>query len=83
MLERSGKTFDLIFMDPPYDRELEKHVMESLKDSCLIDEDTLVIIEASLGTDFSWAGPTGYEVVRTKEYKTNKHVFLMKAVDNR
>ena len=83
MLEKNGKKFDLIFMDPPYDREFEKHVMDSLKDSSLIDEDTLVIIEASLGTDFSWAAPMGYEIVRTKEYKTNKHVFLMKAIENR
>ena len=57
--------------------------MESLKDSCLIDEDSLMIIEASLGTDFSWAAPMGYEIVRAKEYKTNKHVFLMKAIENR
>lgn len=82
MLERNGKKFDLIFMDPPYDHEFEKHVMEALKDSCLIDEDTLMIVEASLGTEFSWAGLMGYEIVRTKEYKTNKHVFLMKAVEN-
>lgn len=78
MLERNGKKFDLVFMDPPYDRELEKHVMESFMNSSLADENTLFIIEASLGTDFSWAGPMGYEIVRTKEYKTNKHVFLMK-----
>ena len=82
MLEKNGKHFDLIFMDPPYDHELEKRVMESLKDSSLIDEDSLMIIEASLGTDFSWAGQMGYEIVRTKEYKTNKHVFMMKAVEN-
>ena len=81
MLERNGKKFDLVFMDPPYDRELEKHVMEVFQDSVLADEDTLFIIEASSGTDFSWAGPMGYEIVRTKEYKTNKHVFLMKALD--
>jgi 16S rRNA G966 N2-methylase RsmD len=68
-------------MDPPYDRELEKHVMETFQNSCLADEDTLFIIEASLGTDFSWAGPMGYEIIRTKEYKTNKHVFLMKALE--
>ena len=78
MLERNGKKFDLIFMDPPYNHELEKHVMETLKDSSLIDEDTLFIVEASLETSFSWAGPMGYEIVRSKEYKTNKHVFLRK-----
>ena len=83
MLEKNGRRFDLIFMDPPYDHEYEKHVMESLKDSSLIDDDSLMIIEASLETDFSWAGPMGFEIFRTKEYKKNKPVFLMKAVENR
>ena len=82
MLERNGRKFDLIFMDPPYDHDLEKHVLEALKDSSLIDEDTLLIVEASLGTDFSWAGPMGYDIVRTKEYKTNKHIFLMREMNN-
>jgi len=82
MLERNGKKFDIVFMDPPYDRELEQHVMETFCNSSLADEDTLFIVEASLGTDFSWAGPMGYEIVRTKEYKTNKHVFLMKALES-
>ena len=83
MLERNGKRFDIVFMDPPYNHDLEKHVMESLVDSCLVDEDTLFIIEASLETSFSWAAPMGYEIVRSKEYKTNKHVFLRKAEEMR
>ena len=82
MLERNGKRFDFIFMDPPYDHELEKQVMEALKESHLADPDTLFIVEASLGTDFSWAAPMGYEIVRSKEYKTNKHVFLRKRDEN-
>lgn len=82
LLERNHGAFGMIFMDPPYNNELEKRVLESLKDSCLIDGDTLLIVEASLETDFSWAGPMGYTIVRTKEYKTNKHVFLMKADQN-
>ena len=81
MLERNNRTFDLIFMDPPYNNDLEKRVLDALKDSCLINEDTLIIVEASLETDFSWAAPMGYEIVRTKEYKTNKHIFLMKAAE--
>ncbi len=81
MLERNGRTFDLVFLDPPYNHQLENRVLESLKDSCLANEDTLIIVEASLETDFSWAAPMGYEIVRSKEYKTNKHVFLMKTVE--
>ena len=33
-------------------------------------------VEASLHTDFSYAEDLGFEVIREKKYKTNKHVFL-------
>lgn len=76
LLERRGKSYDFIFMDPPYDHGLEKQVLELLADSPLVSDDTVFIVEASLNTDFSWAAPMGYTIVRSKEYKTNKHVFL-------
>lgn len=70
--------FDFVFMDPPYDCGLEKQVMEAVKDTSIAGSDTVFIVEASLNTDFSWAGSFGYEIIRTKEYKTNKHIFLKK-----
>lgn len=39
-------------------------------------EDTLVVMEAELNRDFSFAQDYGFEVVREKKYKTNKHVFM-------
>lgn len=82
LLAKQGRSFDFIFMDPPYDHMLEKQVLESIKDSSLVHEDTVIIVEASLNTDFSWAAPMGYQVLRSKEYKTNKHVFLTKKTGN-
>lgn len=77
-LEGSG-AFDIIFMDPPYDRQLEKRVLICLQSSALADKTTLIIVEASLKTDFSYAEELGFTIARSKEYKTNKHVFLRKA----
>lgn len=68
--------FQIIFMDPPYDQEWEKRVLEVLKDSSIVDQDTLLIVEASLKTDFSYAADLGYQIIRRKEYKTNTHMFL-------
>ena len=73
------KVFDFVFMDPPYDRGLEKMVLEYLSDSELIYEDTVIIVEASKETDFSYAERLGFEVTREKVYKTNKHVILEKS----
>ena len=70
--------FDIIFMDPPYDREWEKKVLYSLKDSPIVSEDTLIVVEASLATDFSWLPDAGFTESRRKEYKTNQHVFIRK-----
>lgn len=71
-------SFDCIFMDPPYEQGLERQVLEYLQNSSLADEDSLIIVEADLRTDFSYAEELGYVISRSKEYKTNKHIFLHK-----
>lgn len=76
MLEKEGKSFDIIFMDPPYDRLFEKKLLDRLSGSALIHEETLIVVEASLKTDFSYIEDSGYKIIREKRYKTNKHLFL-------
>ncbi|MDY5023322.1 MAG: 16S rRNA (guanine(966)-N(2))-methyltransferase RsmD [Blautia sp.] len=77
MLEKEP-AFDCIFMDPPYNMGLERQVLEYLAGSSVADENTLIIVEADLNTDFSYVESYGYRLLRSKEYKTNKHVFLIK-----
>ena len=72
------RTFDYIFMDPPYNQLLEKKVLEYLSTSKLLSDDALIIVEASLETDFSYVDHFGFEIVKIKEYKTNKHIFIEK-----
>lgn len=68
--------FDLIFMDPPYNQELEAEILSYLSSSQLVKTETLIIIEADAHTDFSYAVQLGYDILKEKNYKTNKHVFL-------
>jgi 16S rRNA (guanine(966)-N(2))-methyltransferase RsmD len=75
-MEVAGKVFDVIFMDPPYDNELEKKVLEVLEYSSIIYRDSIIIVEASLKTKFDYLENTKFNVYREKEYKTNKHVFI-------
>ena len=72
------KEADIIFMDPPYQAELEKPVLHALGQAPYVTENTLIIIEADLNHDFSWAEDTDFTVIREKSYKSNKHVFLMR-----
>ncbi len=72
------KHVDLIFMDPPYASELEKSALMGLSGMKYVDEDTLIIVEADIKNEFGWAEEFGFEVIKEKNYKTNKHVYLRK-----
>lgn len=67
--------FDIVFMDPPYQKGLEAEVLSQLKTSDIIDEYTQIIVEASLMTDLSFVEDLGYDIVKVKKYKTNQHIF--------
>lgn len=69
--------YDVIFVDPPYNNNIEEEVIKAASEgSSWIADDALFIIEASIKTDFSWTEKYGCEIIKIKEYKTNKHVFL-------
>ena len=71
---------DIIFMDPPYETEAEKRVLRALVHQKAVTNDTLIIVEASLKTAFDYVSDIGFEVIREKCYKTNKHVFIQRQV---
>lgn len=77
--------FGFIFMDPPYKSALELTVLERIAQRAFsfVNADTRLIIEADIRNDLSYAEALGYEILREKEYKTNKHVFLRLAEENR
>ncbi|MBR1931727.1 MAG: 16S rRNA (guanine(966)-N(2))-methyltransferase RsmD [Lachnospiraceae bacterium] len=67
---------DVIFMDPPYGQEHEKRVLQTLRGMKYVTEDTLIVVEAALDTDFSYLEQYGYTLQKEKKYKTNKHMFI-------
>ena len=74
--ESEGMVFDIIFMDPPYNKDLERQILETLSTSKILYADTLIVVEASLETSVDYANDLGFEIVKEKKYKTNKHFFL-------
>ena len=72
------KSFGVIFMDPPYDNGLERKGLEALRENSIADRDTLIIIEASAETDFSYLDDLGYTLVKEKQYGSNRHMFVKK-----
>ena len=41
-----------------------------------VDEDTVIIVEALLDTDFDFAVDLGFDIIKEKCYKSNKHVWM-------
>lgn len=70
------EVFDCIFMDPPYDKDIEKNVLNYLANSKLINTLSLIVVEASGDTDFDYLDDMGYVLVKQKNYKTNQHLFI-------
>ena len=70
------RSFDLIFLDPPYDKGLEKEILFLLPTLDLAAWDAITVVEASLATDFSYLAEAGYRLIKEKCYKNNRHLFL-------
>ena len=70
---------DVIFMDPPYEQLYEKRALEILSEAEYVTEDTLIVVEATLDTNFDYVERLGFEVTKEKRYKTNKHVFIKRS----
>lgn len=74
----SESAADVIFMDPPYHEDYEKKVLAVLAQKSYVTEETLIVTEAALDTEFGYLEELGFVIVKQKKYKTNQHVFLKK-----
>ena len=72
------KKVDIVFLDPPYASPVQRRALEELSAMPWVTEETLIIVEASLETDFGYVEELGLSVVREKCYKTQKHVFIQR-----
>ena len=73
----AGKgVFDIVFMDAPYKTGQERDVLVALKNGDIIDKYTIIIIEEALNVPLDYIDECGFETVKIKNYKTNKHIFI-------
>ncbi|MDE6712909.1 MAG: 16S rRNA (guanine(966)-N(2))-methyltransferase RsmD [Lachnospiraceae bacterium] len=69
---------DVVFADPPYQKGYHRMLLMAAAGSKAVTEDTLLIIEETKDEDFSFCDELGFELIKEKIYKSNKHVFLRK-----
>lgn len=72
------ETADIIFLDPPYNQSYDRRVLELLQNAPFVNQDTLIVVEASTETLFDYAQTLGFVVEREKVYSKSKHVFIRK-----
>ena len=72
------KNADIVFADPPYEAGYEPALINALSKCSFVGEDTVIIVEALLDTDFSFADSYGFDILKEKCYKSNKHVWLIR-----
>lgn len=75
-LSRENERFDLIFMDPPYEKGLEEEIGLLIASLGLLAEEGVLIIESSSRTSVELAG---MQRIREKTYKTTRFSFFQEA----
>lgn len=70
ILEGRGKSFEVIFLDPPYGQGLARQTLKTLSQSSIVAPTTLVVAEHSLSEDLdsipSWQRIDGRKYGRTR-----------------
>ncbi|MDO5101063.1 MAG: 16S rRNA (guanine(966)-N(2))-methyltransferase RsmD [Eubacteriales bacterium] len=74
--------FDIVFIDPPYQAGLEEKVFDFLGRSSIIDENSLIILEADSRRQTDFCEQYGFNIERTKVYGSNQHIFMRKKGTN-
>ena len=63
-------------MDPPYGKDFEYDVLLAFSHSDIVDSYTIIVIEEALNVPLDYIDECGFETVKIKNYKTNKHIFI-------
>ena len=73
-LGKKGKTFDIIFMDPPYAEGFNEPVLKKIVESEVLKPDGYVVLERS--SDVKLSAVYGLEIFREKIFKNTTLTFF-------
>ena len=66
--------FDIIFMDPPYSKNIEHNILKKIKETNILKPDGIIICEQHINDEIP--NICGLNNYRIKEYKTTKILFF-------
>ncbi|MEG0034994.1 MAG: RsmD family RNA methyltransferase, partial [Bacilli bacterium] len=67
MLNRNGVKFDLIFIDPPYCKEMIPEAMKIIEENDMLQEDGLIVTKID-SIEEIYSGYKGIELSKSKKY---------------
>lgn len=73
VLSAGGRTFDIIFMDPPYDKGWEDKIVALIFKYRLLKPEGMLIVESSSKTSVN---AQGFTLFKEKTYKTTRFSFF-------
>lgn len=68
LLYKQGQRFDLIFVDPPYNKGWVQKILSKLAKFPLLAENGWLVAEHSAHDDIAGTVPEGYEIFRSQQY---------------
>jgi 16S rRNA (guanine(966)-N(2))-methyltransferase RsmD len=77
ILKSKSIKFDVIFLDPPYNKGLEEMVISKIINLDLLNDGGIIVCESDIKTEFNFLNSIeNYNIFKTKEFKTNKFTFI-------
>jgi len=76
LLYKQGQRFDLIFVDPPYNKGWVQKVLRKLSKVPLLTQTGWLIAEHSMHDTVADAVPAGYEIFRSQQYGETVLTFI-------
>lgn len=79
LLKEKGLKFDIIFIDPPFNKGFEEKVITKLYILELLKDDGMIICESSSDTSFEFLDKVkGFKLNKVKTFKASKFTFIEK-----
>ena len=75
-IKNTDKKFDIIFIDPPYESDLYTNSLSAIKDSGILNDDGLIVLEYDTETTPDFL-TDGFDIIKEKKYGRVK-ILIMK-----
>ena len=78
----SGKRFDVIFFDPPYNKNIESDALKGIAQNALIKDEGIVIVQFEAKNSIVTSIPDSFVIADERRYGRSALLFLKPSMNN-